>query len=184
MSNKKNALNIENDVKQWLEQVVVGLQLCPFAKAPLQKKQIRFAVSTAESEEQLNQELINECQHLDANTDIETSLLICPTLLSDFFDFCQFLNWAEATLKQNQWQGIYQLAHFHPHYCFAGVDYEAPQNLSNRAPYPILHILREASLENILERFEKPETIPEKNIATMNQLSEEEKRRYFHYLYR
>lgn len=174
---------IKNTVERWLQEVVIGLQLCPFAKAPMNKKQIRFIISNAKTEEELNNDLIKECQHLDLYKDTETTLLICPYALKDFFDFCQFLNWANASLKQNQWQGIYQIAHFHPDYCFTGIEPEQPQNLTNRSPYPILHILREASLESVLKHFDTPEGIPEKNIQTMNKLSEGDKRRYFHYLF-
>jgi len=174
---------IKKCVERWLQEVVIGLELCPFAKAPMNKKQIRFIVSHANSEEQLNDDLIKACQHLDLNDDTETTLLICPYILKDFFDFCQFLNWAHASLKNNQWQSVYQIAHFHPDYCFTGTEPEHSQNLTNRSPYPILHILREASLEKALKNFDKPESIPEKNIQTMNKLSEGEKRRYFNYLF-
>jgi len=169
--------------ERWLKEVVIGLQLCPFAKAPFQKKQIRFVPSEATTEEQLINELIEECQYLNRDQETETTLLICPELLSDFFDFCQFIQWAESTLKKQGWQGIYQLAHFHPDYCFTGCHPDDAQNLTNRSPYPILHILREASLEKALEHFEAPESIPEKNIQTMNAMSEADKRRYFNYLF-
>jgi hypothetical protein len=174
--------NIENTVKQWLRDIVIGLQLCPFAKAPLQKNQIRFFVSQATKEEILIEELIAECQRLDEDTGIETTLLICPNLLQDFFDYTQFLSWAEQTLKRNQWQGIYQIASFHPDYQFSNTDKNDLQNLTNRSPYPMLHILREASLSSILDRFSEPETIPEKNIQTMKALSPEDIRRLFYYL--
>lgn len=174
---------VRDACERWLKDIVVGLQLCPFAKAPLQKKQIRFSISDAATEEQLIDELVKECQHLDDHQETETTLLICPDLLPDFFDFCQFIQWAESTLKKQHWQGIYQLAHFHPQYCFTGCDQDDAQNLTNRSPYPILHILREASLEKALERFEEPASIPEKNIQTMSNMSEPDKHRYFDYLF-
>ncbi|MGH1441047.1 MAG: DUF1415 domain-containing protein [Cellvibrionaceae bacterium] len=174
---------VRDACERWLKDIVVGLQLCPFAKAPLQKKQIRFAISDAATEEQLIDELIKECRYLDEHQETETTLLICSELLPDFFEFCQFIQWAESSLKKHDWQGIYQLAHFHPHYCFTGCDPDDAQNLTNRSPYPILHLLRETSLEKALERFEAPESIPEKNIQTMNAMSEAEKHRYFDYLF-
>ncbi|MFT6388030.1 MAG: hypothetical protein ACJAUP_001403 [Cellvibrionaceae bacterium] len=175
---------IKSAVEHWLQEVVIGLQLCPFAKAPMNKKKIRFIVSNANTEEQLNDDLIKECQHLDLEKNTETTLLICPYMLKDFFYFCQFLKWANTTLKKNQWQSIYQIAHFHPNYCFTGTEPEHSQNLTNRSPYPILHILREASVEQALNRFDEPESIPERNIRTMNTLSETEKQRYFYYLFK
>ena len=175
---------IEQQTRQWLEEVVIGLQLCPFAKAPFQKKQIRFLVSQADSEEELIEELIAECQVLDADIHIETTLIICANLLDDFFDFCQFLNWAESTLKKNQWRGIYQLANFHPHYIFNGCDYNDLQNLTNRAPFPILHLLREENLSSMLAKYPEPELIPQKNVARMQQLSIDEQQRYFAYLFK
>ena len=178
----KNKHEIQQEVEQWLQDIVIGLQLCPFAKAPSQKQQVRFFVSEAKTEEDLIEELIKECQLLDKDAHIETTIMIIPYLLSDFFDYSQYLNWAEQTLKQHQWRGIYQIASFHPHYQFAGTNTSDPQNLTNRSPYPLLHLLRENSLANILDRFPDSSTIPEKNIQTMTQLSEEQIHRYFHYL--
>lgn len=175
-------LTIEQQTRQWLQEVVIGLELCPFAKAPFQKNQIRFLVSQANNEEELIEELILECQHLDVNNKTETTLVICANLLLDFFDFCQFLKWADSTLKSNQWQGVYQLANFHPQYQFAGCEYEDPQNLTNRAPFPILHLLREGSLSKKLEKYPSPELIPKKNIETMHKLSIDEQQKYFYYL--
>ncbi len=173
---------IQEVVETWLYEVVIGLQLCPFAKAPAQKNQIRIVISNASTEEALNEELIKECQFLDNNKDTETSLLVCPQMLNDFFDFCQFLYWAQSTLKSNDWQGIYQLAHFHPHYCFSNCEPKDPQNLTNRSPYPILHILRESSLTKVLEKFENSDSIPERNIQTMNNLNQKQIKQYFYYL--
>ena len=176
-------LTIEQQTRQWLQDVVIGLQLCPFAKAPFQKEEIHFLVSQANSEEELIEELIGECHHLDTNNKTETTLIICANLLNDFFDFCQFLNWANSTLKSNQWQGVYQLANFHPDYQFSGCEYNDPQNLTNRAPFPILHLLREDSLSKILEKYPEPELIPKKNIEKMHQLSIDEQHKYFSYLF-
>jgi hypothetical protein len=175
---------IEQQTRQWLQDVVIGLQLCSFAKAPFQKEQIRFVVSQANNEEELIEELINECHHLDADSKTETTLIICANLLNDFFDFCQLLNWADSTLKSNQWKGVYKLANFHPQYQFAGCKYDDPQNLTNRAPFPILHLLREDSLSKVLEKYPEPELIPKNNIEKMHQLSIDEQYKYFHYLFK
>jgi hypothetical protein len=178
-----STLTIKQRTRQWLEEVVIGLELCPFAKAPFQKEQIRLMVSQADSEEELIEELIAQCRHLDEDINTETTLIICANLLNDFFDFCQFLKWADSTLKNNQWQGIYQLANFHPHYIFSGCEYSDLQNLTNRSPFPILHLLREKTLTNMLEKYPEPELIPKKNIEKMQQLSIAEQQRYFAYLF-
>lgn len=176
-------LTIEQQTRRWLEDVVIGLQLCPFAKAPFQKGQVRFFVSQADCEEKLIEELMAECRRLDEHLNIETTLIICANFLNDFFDFCQFLIWAGSTLKKNQWQGVYQLANFHPNYTFSGCEYSDLQNLTNRAPFPILHLLREKTLSHMLEKYPEPELIPKKNIQKMQQLSVDEQRRYFAYLF-
>jgi hypothetical protein len=175
---------IEHQTKKWLQEVVIGLQLCPFAKAPFQNEQICFFVSQANSEEELIEDLIRQCDHLDKDVDTETTLIICVNLLDDFFDFCQFLTWANSTLKSNQWQGVYQLANFHPDYVFNGCESDDPQNLTNRAPFPILHLLREESLSKKLEKYPQPELIPENNIKKMQQLSVDEQLKYFSYLFK
>jgi hypothetical protein len=175
---------IIDNVKQWLKDVVIGIQLCPFAKAPFQKNKIRFFVSKATTEEQLIEDLIKECGRLDSSPDIETTLLICPTLLYDFFMYSQFLLWAEKTLKQQGWEGTYQIASFHPDYEFAGTEKSDPQNLTNRSPYPILHLLREERLSKILDRYDSPEDIPQKNIETVNKLSQEKIKKLFPYLFK
>lgn len=174
---------IEKAVRDWLEQVVIDLQLCPFAKAPYQKGEVRFVVCEASEEEVINQTLIDECHLLDQQSDIETSLIICSKGLNDFFSYHQFLNWAEQSLKREGWRGIYQIASFHPDYCFAGLEPSDPQNLTNRSPYPILHLLREASLEDILSRYDEPESIPEKNIKTVSTLTTKDKLKLFPYLF-
>ncbi|MGH1486094.1 MAG: DUF1415 domain-containing protein [Cellvibrionaceae bacterium] len=179
-----NHLLIESEIKQWLQEVVIGLTLCPFAKAPFQKEAIRFFISEAQTEECLISDLVNECQILDGDSAIETTLLICPYVLSDFFVYNQFLPWADKVLKEYNWSGVYQIASFHPHYQFANIDKDDPQNLSNCSPYPILHLLRESTLSDILERYDNPEKIPEINIETMNKLSPNQKQQLFPYLFK
>ncbi len=180
---KQQDNEIISTVKTWLEDVVIGLQLCPFAKAPFQSEQIRFSLCKAEQEEAINEALIQECLLLDQQKAIETTLLICPNALHDFFTYNQFLLWAEQTLKKNQWRGVYQIASFHPDYCFANSEADDPQNLSNRSPHPILHLLRENSLEKILERYPNPDGIPENNIKTLRSLDERQKNALFPYLF-
>lgn len=174
------------DVARWLNDVVIGLNLCPFSGKPTRENRVRFFVSRAADDEMLLQDLQQEMQLLDQKTasEIETTLVIAPHHLHDFFDYNQFLSWANQLLKRNRWVGVYQLATFHPHYCFAHAEPDDTENLTNRAPYPILHIIREASLEKALEYFADVEDIPEINKARVEGLSAEEKQKLFPYLFR
>ena len=131
-------------VQRWLTDVVIGLNLCPFAARPTSQKQVRFAISDARNEEALIQDLQQELLHISQRqpTELETSLLIIPHALADFFDYNQFLNWVDKLLETEGWEGTFQVASFHPHYQFGGTEPEDAENLTNRA-YPILHIIRE-----------------------------------------
>lgn len=113
---------------------------------------------------------------------IETTLLIIPHMLADFEEYNQFIDPADALLQQFGWQGYYQIASFHPHYRFAGTRADAAENLTNCSPYPILHILREASIEKVLQNYPAPEKIPERNINRIRRLTLSEKRKCFPYL--
>lgn len=172
-------------VEKWLQDVVVGLNLCPFARKPLRAGQIRFMVSDADSNEVLLEELLQEFQVLDRCTEaeVETTLLILPTQLRDFHDYNFFLDDAEWLLKRQGYEGIYQIASFHPHYQFAGTEPDDAENLTNRAPYPILHLLREASLERGLANYPDPENIPHNNILRVEALTEAERKALFPYLF-
>jgi hypothetical protein len=174
----------QQEVVTWLNAVVIGLNLCPFAGKPTRENRVRFQVSSARSEEAVLADLIAEMELLDQapTSNIETTLVIIPHALQDFFDYTQCLIWAQSELKRQGWQGVYQLASFHPHYCFAGADPSDDENLTNRAPYPIIHIIREASLEKALGYFEGVEAIPELNKARVEALSEQEKKKLFPYL--
>jgi hypothetical protein len=173
---------VEITVKHWLQEIVIGLNLCPFAKAPLLKNAIHFYISDAHNEEDVVYDLLQECERLDQNSNIETTLMIYPEMFESFIEYNNFLSIAERVLKQNQWDGIYQIASFHPHYQFSDTDPEDPENLTNRAPYPILHLLREDALSKAIEGYKNTEEIPEHNIKTINSLSRAEKEKYFYYL--
>jgi hypothetical protein len=177
---------VQIDVARWLDEVVVGLNLCPFAAKPTRENRVRFMVSKATDDEILLQDLQHEMELLDEKSaeEIETTLVIVPNHLQDFFDYNQFLNWATQLIKRNSWTGVYQLASFHPNYCFAGAEPNDAENLTNRAPYPILHIIREASLERALAYFADVEEVPEMNKARVKGLTEEEKQKLFPYLFR
>lgn len=172
-------------VARWLNEVVIGLNLCPFSDKPTRENRVRFFVSDATDDEILLKDLQQEMELLDEKpaSEIETTLVIVPDHLQDFFDYNQFLNWTNQLLKRNRWVGVYQLATFHPQYCFAHAEPEDAENLTNRAPYPILHIIREASLEKALEYFADVEDIPEINKARVKGLNAVEKQKLFPYLF-
>jgi len=174
-----------HDVIGWLNSVVIGLNLCPFSGKPMRENRVRFHISSATTEEEVLADLTTEMEFLDLTpaAEVETTLVIIPNVLRDFYDYNQCLVWAQSQLKRQGWQGIYQLASFHPDYCFAGAQPDDLENLTNRAPYPIIHIIREASLEKALEYFDGVEEIPERNKACVEALSEEQKRTLFPYLF-
>lgn len=177
--------DIQQAVDTWLRQVVIGLNLCPFAARPTNERRVRFRVSRAVDEAGLLTDLDTELQHLNVTSarEIETTLIIVPDYLQDFFDYCQFLNWTETWLKHNHWRGIYQIASFHPDYCFAGAEPEDSENLTNRSPYPILHLIREESLSNALAFFPDIDEVPERNRMRVAELSSEQRRFLFPYLF-
>jgi hypothetical protein len=163
-----------NQTRQWLEDVVIGLNLCPFARKPFTAGQVRFAVSDSRNVETLLGDLHEELDHMDrvSAEEVDTTLLIITDQLDDFLDYNDVLDLADGLLEQQGWEGAYQIASFHPAYQFADTTADDPENYTNRAPYPILHILREASLDKGLASYPDPEQIPERNMATLNGLNE------------
>ncbi|WP_122032231.1 DUF1415 domain-containing protein [Aliivibrio sp. EL58] len=176
---------IEQEVQQWLEDVVIGLNLCPFAAKPNRNKQIKIFVSEATTEEELLEDVLQELMNLDSKTaeELETTLVAIPNMLQDFMDYNFFLDWVDALIKQQEWEGIYQIATFHPDYCFGGAEPEDDENLTNRSPYPVLHLIREESMEKVLKHYPNPEAIPDTNIARVEALTPEERRKLFPYLF-
>ncbi len=172
------------DVERWLDEVVIGLNFCPFAAKPRRNEQVRFVTSKATSEELLLTDLQDELTLLDQtpSSKIETTLLIVPEMLSDFHDYNQFLELVDELLVQFEWEGIFQVASFHPDYCFADAEPDSVDNLTNRSPYPILHILREDSIEKALENIADPDEVYKRNIETMKTLSSEQIKTLFNYL--
>jgi hypothetical protein len=174
---------IEAQIRTWLEQVVIGLNLCPFAAHPYQNQQVHIAISPCTDKLCLLTQLQSELEHLEQHPTIETTVLVIPNLLQDFDDYNQFLDLVDDLIAQQGWEGVFQVASFHPNYQFGGTQPEDAENLTNRAPYPILHLLREASLEHALEHTAHPEEIFERNIATVQALSETEKAKLFPHLF-
>jgi hypothetical protein len=182
---KRNDEQIHQHVSQWLEDVVIGLNLCPFAAKPNRNKQIKISISHAEKEESLLDDILNELVQLNESdpTELETTLVVVPDMLHDFMDYNFFIDWVEALIKQQNWEGIYQIATFHPDYCFGGAQPEDDENLTNRAPFPIFHLIREESMERVLKHYPDPESIPDTNIERVSNLSEAERKKLFPYLF-
>ncbi len=176
----KNPVSV---VQQWLDNAVIGLNLCPFAATPKRLNKIHYRVLEEGPEDSILQALMEEMQRLDKFPDIETTLLILPHHLQSFDDYNQFLNWTDALINKQGWSGIYQIASFHPDYCFQGAAPDDVENWTNRSPYPLLHLIREERLEAILDRFPDAENIPDQNMATLRRLTEEQQQAIFPHLF-
>ncbi len=159
----------------WVEKAVIGLNLCPFAKAVQVKNQIRYALSCAQTTEALLSDFINELQHLTAAdpAKLDTTLLIHPLVLTDFLDYNDFLDVADTVIDELGLTGQIQVASFHPHYQFAGSGPDDIENYTNRSPYPCLHLLREASIERAVAAFPDAGQIYDKNIETLRRIGPE-----------
>lgn len=158
--------------QEWLEKAVIGLNLCPFAKSVHIKKQIRYVVSKAQTEDDLLKDLISELRFLSQTqaSEVDTTLVIHPKVLKDFYEYNEFLDVADAALVEMDLDGIIQVASFHPRYQFAGTTSDDITNYTNRSPYPILHLLREESVSKAVDSVPDADSIPDQNIETMNRL--------------
>ncbi len=163
---------VVRDTRHWLQAAVIGLNLCPFAKAVQVKGQVHYAVSAASQPREVLHDLVAELDALVALDPAvrETTLLMVPHCLGDFMEFNDFLGQAERLIRKRRLEGVIQLASFHPDYLFAGSDPGDMANYTNRAPYPTLHLLREASIERAVEAFGQTETIYEANIERLRGL--------------
>lgn len=161
--------------QDWLEKAVIGLNLCPFAKAVHVKKQIRYVVSPATTEETLLTELLTELRHLQATDPelLDTTLLIHPYVLTDFLDYNDFLDIVDIATAEPEFNDAFQVASLHPHYQFAGTNLDDIENYTNRSPYPTLHLLREASVNRAVDAFPDADHIPDTNIETLKKLGHE-----------
>lgn len=173
-TNEENALEMKAiaATTAWLEMVVIGLNLCPFAKSIHVKRQIRYSVSFANNSQALLEDFKRELTGLVAARpdQIESTLFIHPQVLEDFQDYLHFLEDCDATLEELELDGIIQVASFHPHYQFEGTKADDVENYSNRSPYPTLHLLRESSVTRAVESFPDTATIYESNISTLKQI--------------
>lgn len=167
-------LSVEKQVWQWLDSIVIDLNLCPFAKKPRTNNQIKVTVCGARKDKAVLNQFQQELRFLtDTDPNLtDTTLFVVPDHLYDFYDYLDFLDKAQQLLISMHLEGVLQLASFHPDYVFDGVEEDSRENYTNRAPFPIIHILREATLTRLVEKYPNPEQIPENNIDTLNRLTE------------
>lgn len=158
--------------RAWVDEAVIGLNLCPFAKAVQAKGQVRYVVSDDTDPEDLLNTLCEELQRLaDADPqEVDTTLLIHPQVLQNFLEYNDFLEWADQAVSDMGLDGVLQVASFHPDYQFEGTQPEDVSNASNRSPYPTLHLLREDSVDRAVDAFPEADRIYEANIATLEKL--------------
>lgn len=161
---------IINAVKSWVERFVVGESLCPFARRPLEAGRVRFAVTGAQSETALLESLTDELVRLSRQAALETTLLIHPNVLNDFLSYNQFLDEADALVRSLNMEGVVQVASFHPDYQFAGTKPGDAGNYTNRSPYPLLHLIREESIEAASRSFAGIENVPDRNIRHLQDI--------------
>ena len=170
MSEPQTEAEIAASVAHWLEQIVVAFNLCPFAGKAMLDRRVRLLPTSAETPERLLQDLESELTFLGDDEVWETSLLIHPQVLVDFYDYNQFLDQVDALLRQMDLEGVFQVASFHPHYQFAGTQPDDAENYSSRSPYPLLHILRESSIDQAVAGYPDVDQIPLRNIERLNGL--------------
>ncbi len=148
----------------WLKRFIIGYNICPFSHTVVAENRLFYAVDTASDTVNCLRQLITECQRLDADDKIETTLVIYVDNFNEFDCFLDYVALADELLVAQGYEGIYQLASFHPDYCFADADENDAANYTNRSPFPMLHLIREASIEKALRSFSDPASIPAKNI--------------------
>jgi hypothetical protein len=166
----------QSRIQAWLDEFVVGLNLCPFARPLLGTDKLRIEICNHTSSEQLRMAFLSELDLLQrsAEEEVATTVLAFPAALGDFGDYLDFLEDAQALLTEVGLDGVVQLASFHPHYQFAGEPAAAPSHYSNRSPYPVIHLLREDMLTRVLADGADPDEVPLRNIATLEAIGTEE----------
>lgn len=163
------------DTKNWVEKVVIGLNLCPFAKPVFVKNQIKFVLSEAKNPQALTEDLVKELVFLTEieGDDIETTVLVHPFVLQDFGHYMDYLELANDILYQLNLEGILQIASFHPDYQFEGTTKDDLENYTNRSPYPMLHIIREDTIEKAVKTYPNVEEIPQNNIKKVRSIGKD-----------
>ncbi|UDM06454.1 DUF1415 domain-containing protein [Halomonas sp. NyZ770] len=157
----------------WVANFIVGHNICPFAKRELEREAVRVEVVRSKKVDIALEELVAEFEWLDAHPEAETSLLVFPTLFKSFDHYLDFVELAAQLLEQLGYEGVYQLATFHPDYCFADADPDEAANYSNRSPHPMIHVLREASVEKAIEFYGDTAAIPERNITYLSEMGQD-----------
>lgn len=172
-----NQASIISATEQWLTSYVIAYNICPFARRVHESGAIHYRVCEQPDLEMALQALMAECIELQANPEIATSLVIYPQGFENFDDYLDLVGIAEQLLSDQGYDGIFQLASFHPDYCFEDSDQQDAANYTNRSPYPMLHVIREDSLSQALASYPEPEKIPERNIDLNRKLGLEVLRR-------
>lgn len=162
--------SITQQTRNWLEDIIIKLNFCPFAKREFLNNSIRYSVSDAVDLEAALHALAEEFNFLDNNTKTETTLLIFSQSFAEFDSFLELIDYANQLLDDLGYASVYQLAHFHPDYCFDGVETDDASNYTNRSPYPILHLLREHSLQKAIQNHTDTSSIPDTNIILAREL--------------
>lgn len=155
--------------KQWLDEIIIGLNFCPFAKKEFVNNTIHYHLSNESQVKSALHEFVEQCRYLQAHEALETTLLIYGDGFRSFDRYLDLVDYANDLLIESGFEGIFQLASMHPEYCFADDDYDDASNFTNRSPYPLIHIIREASMEKVLKVYKDPEQIPENNINLAEQ---------------
>lgn len=173
-----------DDVNKWLKRVVIGLNLCPFAAKPYATGRVHIALSNSTNDTDLRRDLrdaLVQLSDIDPNVR-DTTILVVTDHLQDFLAFNEFLDVVDDTLADGGWEGVFQVATFHPDYQFAGTTKTDKSNLTNQSPYPILHILREDSVARALASVDNPQAIPRTNIMTVSRLDDDQIQDLFPYI--
>jgi hypothetical protein len=169
MNTSKDTL-IKTQTKNWIESFIIEYNICPFAKHVVDKGGLQIEVVHDSELDAVLDAVFTSLERLDNQSDIETMLLIFPSIFSDFFDYLDFVALVENELEAKGYEGVYQIATFHPDYCFSGVPRDDVSNYTNRSPYPMVHLLRESSIDKGITFYGETEEIPKKNISTMHSL--------------
>lgn len=162
----------------WVKHFIVDHQICPFARRELERETIRVSVVRSKKLDVALDELVAELQWLDAHPDTETSLLVFPTLFRSFDAYLDYVELAESLMVTLGYEGVYQLATFHPDYCFEGAEVDDAANYSNRSPYAMVHVLREVSVERAIEAYGDTQQIPERNMAYLDAMGAQKAERF------
>lgn len=164
---------VTTQTAKWVNDFIIDLNVCPFAKREMERESVRFVVLRSKKTQVALEELMSEVHWLDGHPETETTILVFPTLFTDFYRYLDFVDLAENLMLEQEYDGVYQLATFHPDYCFSGTEPEDVSNYTNRSPYPMLHLLREASVEKAIEFYGDTDEIPERNIDVMEEMGRE-----------